>query len=375
MRNRVWKKAVVLALLSCLLACCAVPGAQAEDFFTLNVDMLDMDSLNQNDYVAANLSAACQGIRVLKTISTSSELAEPVRLSLTRMDTQTLLFDKDYGYQSRNFDSDVIYLPYGGGSTVPYLVTLYVGDTVYAMPFMQLQPRLQFNSACTYGVRLRDLGLGGDWLMGTMLNLTELRSVGMKEIPLCASNAFYIGSATVMMQGDYLSVQLNFYPEANVEVHGASVYVITQGASLTGDPAYSGAAALSIGDWADVTGASTALLYLPMQVSYDPSGLPALSYDLGSASTQEQLNLWQQNLSGAAAERFCCGYGLADRGDPRTLLAGELQRGIRQCRRMEPAGTIGRKLRGARLVKQNSKPRLSLTCERRGLLFFTGFSG
>ena len=30
------------------------------------------------------------------------------------------------------------------------------------------------------------------------------------------------------------------------------------------------------------------------------SGLPALSYDLGSASTQEQLNLWQQNLSGAA---------------------------------------------------------------------------
>lgn len=49
-----------------------------------------------------------------------------------------------------------------------------------------------------------------------------------------------------------------------------------------------------------MTGASTALLYLPMQVSYDPSGLPALSYDLGSASTQEQLNLWQQNLSGAA---------------------------------------------------------------------------
>lgn len=298
MKNRGWKKAVLLTLLGCLLAGLLPAPARAEDFFTLNVDTLDMDSLNQNDYVAANLSAACQGIRVKKTISASSELAEPVRLSLTRMDTQTLLFDKDYGYQSRNFDSDVIYLPYGGGSTVPYLVTLYVGDTVYAMPFMQLQPRLQFNSACTYGVRLRDLGLSGDWLMGTMLNLTELRNVGMKEIPLCASNAFYIGSATVMMQGDYLSVQLSFYPEANVEVHGASVYVITNGASLTGDPAYSGMAALSVGDWADVTGASTALLYLPMQVSYDPSGLPSLDYDEGSASTQEQLRLWQQNLSG-----------------------------------------------------------------------------
>lgn len=183
MKNRGWKKAVLLTLLGCLLAGLLPAPARAEDFFTLNVDTLDMDSLNQNDYVAANLSAACQGIRVKKTISASSELAEPVRLSLTRMDTQTLLFDKDYGYQSRNFDSDVIYLPYGGGSTVPYLVTLYVGDTVYAMPFMQLQPRLQFNSACTYGVRLRDLGLSGDWLMGTMLNLTELRNVGMKEIP------------------------------------------------------------------------------------------------------------------------------------------------------------------------------------------------
>ena len=163
-----------------------------------------------------------------------------------------------------------------------------------------------------------------------------------------------------------------------MEVHGASVYVITQGASLTGDPAYSGAAALSIGDWADVTGASTALLYLPMQVSYDPSGLPALSYDLGSASTQEQLESVAAESfrrGGGAFRHLCAGYGLADRGDPRTLLAGEFQRGIRQCRRMEPAGTIGRKLRGARLVKQNSKPRLSLTCERRGLLFFTGFSG
>lgn len=300
MKNRGWKKAVLLALLCCLLAGLAPEPARAEDFFTLNVDTLDMDSLNQNDYVAANLSAACQGIRVKKTISSSSELAEPVRLSLTRMDTQTLLFDKDYGYQSRNFDSDVIYLPYGGDSTVPYLVALYVGDTVYAMPFMQLQPRLQFNSACTYGVRLRDLGLSGDWQMGTMLNLTELRNVGMKEIPLCASNAYYIGSATVMMQGDYLSVQLNFYSEANAEVHGASVYVVTDGASLTGSPASSGMAALSVGDWADVTGASTALLCLPMQVSYDPFGLPSLDYDENSASTQEQLRLWQQNLSGGA---------------------------------------------------------------------------
>ena len=297
MKKRMW----LCVALCALLVWTSVPSL-AEDCFTIDVDALDMNSLNSDEYVAQYLSASAQGVRVRKYISDSSELEAPVRLTLMQMDSQTLLFDKDYGLQSGTFDSGVIYLPYVADRTIPYLVTLTVGDYVYAMPFMHQQARLVANNACTYGVRLRDLGLGGDWLMGTMLNLTELRSVGMKEIPLCASNAFYIGSATVMMQGDYLSVQLNFYPEANVEVHGASVYVITQGASLTGDPAYSGAAALSIGDWADVTGASTALLYLPMQVSYDPSGLPALSYDLGSASTQEQLNLWQQNLSGAAAE-------------------------------------------------------------------------
>ena len=62
MKNRGWKKAVLLTLLGCLLAGLLPAPARAEDFFTLNVDTLDMDSLNQNDYVAANLSAACQGI-------------------------------------------------------------------------------------------------------------------------------------------------------------------------------------------------------------------------------------------------------------------------------------------------------------------------
>lgn len=87
MKNRGWKKAVLLTLLGCLLAgLLPAPGAGGRTFFTLNVDTLDMDSLNQNDYVAANLSAACQGHPGEKDHQRFQRAAEPVRLSLTRMD-------------------------------------------------------------------------------------------------------------------------------------------------------------------------------------------------------------------------------------------------------------------------------------------------
>jgi len=131
--------AAILALLCFLLT--ALP-ALAEDCFTIDVDLLDMDSLNSDSYVARELSSDTQGVRVLKYISDSSELAAPVRLTLTQMDSGALLFDKDYGFKSHTFDSGVIYLPYAGERTTPYLVQLTIGNYVYAMPFMQL-PREQ----------------------------------------------------------------------------------------------------------------------------------------------------------------------------------------------------------------------------------------
>lgn len=292
-----------LRLAAVVVCLCLLAGggraALAEDCFTLDVDILDMDRLNQNDYVAQYLSSPSQGIRVQKAVSGSSELAEAVRLTLMQMDTQTLVFDKDYGYQSNLFDSGVIYLPYGGSRTIPYLVTLYVGDQVYAMPFMQLQPRLQYNSACTYGPRLRDLdiSLSDDWLMGTMLDLNNLRATGGETLEICASNAYVIGQAYVAMEGDALSVQLQFASSANVEVHGASLYVITDCASLTGDPAVTGTVAYPVGQWVSVGQAASALLYLPMQLSYDPAGLSGFQYDLSSGYLQGQLALWQQNRS------------------------------------------------------------------------------
>ncbi|MEG0269400.1 MAG: hypothetical protein RR821_04035, partial [Clostridia bacterium] len=77
-------------------------------------------------------------------------------------------------------DSGVIYLPYVDNRTIPYLITLTAGDTTYAMPFMHLRPRLEYNGACTYGVRMQDFDstLAMDWLMGTMLDLNALRTHG-----------------------------------------------------------------------------------------------------------------------------------------------------------------------------------------------------
>ena len=139
MKKHLFRTALLLLCL-CLGCLWSLP-AMAEDSFTIDIDLLDMDRLNSDDYVARELSSSAQGVRVVKYISDSSELAAPVRLTLRQMDTGTLLFDKDYGFEAHTFDSGVIYLPYTGDRTTPYLVTLEVGSYIYAMPFMH-QPRV-----------------------------------------------------------------------------------------------------------------------------------------------------------------------------------------------------------------------------------------
>ena len=288
------KRIFLLYLLLCLLA--FLPTAQADDgCFLMNVDALDMTRLNQNDYVQQYLAAQAQGLQVIKQIP--GEDAQPVRLSLVEMNGQTLVFDKDYGYQSHFFDSGAIYLPYLGGGTTPYLVTLYVGDMVYAIPFMQLQARLYNNGACTYGAHLYDYAsyLGQDWLMGTMLDLDALRAQGYMAVDVCASNSYLIGQADIYYHDGRISVTLSLNPAANAELHSLSIYVNTQCAALSS--AMDGAA-YSQGDWIPVGEASTALLYMPMTLSYDPSALSTYGYDLSHGYLLRQLELWQQNMAG-----------------------------------------------------------------------------
>lgn len=271
------------ALVLCMLM--LMPAALSEDCFTLDVDTLDLDQLSSEDYIASALSSAAQGIRIRKQISASSEIASSVRLTLTQMDTQTLVFDKNYGYQAGTFDSGVLYLPYAGDATIPYLITLYAGDYVYALPFMHQQRRLYQNSACTAGVRLCDLepAQGSDWLMGTMVDLNELRLSGMMNVDICASNSYVIGSAQISLQGSELSVQLSFLPGAEVQLEDAEWYVVT------GSSVLSGAKAAGIHERVNVNGAEKALVYLPMQVSYSPAGLSAFRMDEAEAARQQRL--------------------------------------------------------------------------------------
>lgn len=282
--NKVLKR--IAALLLCLMLW--IPCALGEDCFTIDVDTLDLDRLNSDDYVSVALSASTQGVRIRKHLSPSSEVAAAVRLTLTQMNTGTLLFDKNYGYQSGTFDSGVIYLPYVSGDTTPYLVTLYAGDYVYALPFMHLQRRMESNGACTAGVRLRDLdpAQSSDWLMGTMVDLSQLRRDGVLTVELCASNRSVIGAADIYLNGSDLRISLRFSSSADVELTDAALYVITDGHTLADT------SARNLNEAVNVSGADYALIYLPMEVSYDPAGLPAFHYDK-ERSRSAQL-LWKE---------------------------------------------------------------------------------
>ena len=273
-----------LALLLCLMLF-AFP-ALGEDCFSIDVDALDLSRLNSDDYVAIALSSSAQGIRVRKQLTSSSEVASAVRLTLQRMDTGALLFDKNYGYQSGSFDSGVIYLPYASSGAMPCLVTLYAGDYIYALPFMHLQRRMEANSACTAGVRLSDLdpAQSSDWLMGTMLDLNQLRQRSSHVVDICASNQYVIGTAEIHLSGSRLSVDLRFSSAAEVDVHASSLHVVTDDRVLAQSPAYDPSATVDVGS------ARYALIYLPMEVSYQPIGLSA--FHPSAEESRRQRSLW-----------------------------------------------------------------------------------
>ena len=292
-------KRILVTLFVLLLSAVLFPiAAMAQDCFLLDVDSLDMSSLNSAAYVASHLSAQTTGIRVRKYVSDSNELTATVRLTVMQAETSAVVFDKNYGSVSGTFDSGDIYLPYVDHNTIPYVITVYIEDWTYAMPFMQLPIRLSQNTACTYGVRLRDYDskLTSGWLMGTMLDLDTLRSQGALSMPLCASNAYVVGEATVSLAGDQMSVNLAFVQSANVEVHNVSVYFIHDLVNLVADPATSGQPAYGVSEAINVAGISNGLLYVPMLISYDPSGLSEFSYDLSNMVLASQLSLWNLNV-------------------------------------------------------------------------------
>ena len=301
------KKIVLKRLLSAVLAAVlSLSGigltypAYAAEYFTLDMDNLDMNSLNNDEYVAQHLSADTPGLCVQKYISDSNELAVPVRLTVTRMDTKELVYDKNYGNLGGTFNSGILYLSYAGNYTVPYLITLYISDWVFAVPFMHTEPRLEYNSACTYGVPMQEFNayLTDDWLMGTMIDLDELRQSGSMSIPVFASNAYVIGEAKVSLWEEALTVTLAFYANAQVELYECNLYCIQNvGALTTADPYAINEPSYGIGQAIPVDGASTMLLYIPMFISYNSAGMSPLYYDGNHWQAQQQKELWNRNLA------------------------------------------------------------------------------
>ncbi|MCE5342828.1 MAG: hypothetical protein LLF96_04460, partial [Eubacteriales bacterium] len=196
-----------------------------------------------------------------------------------------------------------IYLPYVDNNVIPYLVTLNIEDVTYAIPFMHLQPRFVNNSGCTFGVRLGELNpaLTGSWVMGTMLNLAALRAQGTATVPVCASNLYIVGQAALAVSDDQLTVTLSFDSGTDVALLSSAVYLIGDVSALaSADPSRIGQPAYSLGQAIPIGGLDTALLYVPVTLSYDSTALDEFTYDAGSAELAAQRALWVQNLQAHA---------------------------------------------------------------------------
>ncbi len=292
---RQWLRIISLALVLCLVFW-AVP-ALGDTVFTIDLDALDMNRVGDDAYVQQYLSGGAQTIRVSKFIGEDDGAAASVRLTVLRADTKQTMYDKDYGLISGVFESGDIYLPYPDSGSMFYLITLYLGQWVYAVPFLQVMPRLYNNGACTGGFRFSEAsgGLSGDWLMGTMIDLDGLaQGGGVMQTPICASNQYLLGCATVKLSGGCLTVDIDLDANANAELVRYRLYIITDVSGVTTlNPNAMAQPSVQLGQPVEVSGAAYALIYLPMTVNYDSALLSTFQYDAYSVGTQYQLSLWE----------------------------------------------------------------------------------
>ncbi len=275
-----------LACFALLLAMLAViPAALAQDAFVIQVDKLDMNRLNDSEYVKEYLSAATQYLRV----SCVLDGAKQVRLQVVRADSGTVVMDKNYGQVSGTFRSGDIYLKFSGSSTVPYTITLTAGDTTYSFPFYRRLVSLKNNTACTFGVRIKNLDkrLTEAWTMATPLDLEEIAALpgGVKRIDLCASNMYIIGTVAVRVRDGALRVSMQLEEENDFEISEQHLFLITSPSDWNSiDPKRLVEQEYEIGVdillEENLKDTRYVIIYLPVKLSYDPNGLHRFSYDL-----------------------------------------------------------------------------------------------
>ena len=275
-----WLPGLILAL----AAICFIPAALAQDAFVIPADKLNLNKLNNSEYVNEHLSAGTQYIRVTYALGGEAE----VRLNVKRADTGSVVVDKDYGMVAGNFRSDDIYLKYSGSGTIPYTITLTINDETVSFPFYRRLMLLKNNTACTFGVRIKTLdhSLTDAWPMATPLDLEEIAALpgGTKRIDLCASNMYVIGTVSVRVREGALRVSMQLMDDTGYEIIDQHLYLIpspsqwdTIDPKLTSLSEYETGVDIPIAD--NLPDTRYVVLYLPVKLTYDPNGLERFSYD------------------------------------------------------------------------------------------------
>ncbi len=289
---RLWKRVLLLAAALMMLLPMQAPMAEGELCFEIDLDLLDMAQVRQAEYIAEHLTAPCPGVRVTKWLD--GDEPQRARLVVMNQSSGQLLLDKTYSDVIGQFDSGELYLP-GDAAAATYEITLLLGGQVYAVPYMRAPARLLDNTACTYGLRFSDGNgsLTDTWMMGTLLELSDFGGGGTMTLPLCASNAYVLGTASVTVSGGQMCVSLSIEPTAQAEVKQALVYAIEDVRALTSiTPRDIGLAPHVTDEWFDVSGMDSVMLYVPVLLDYSPAGLPGFLYSLRHDDyLQRQLSL------------------------------------------------------------------------------------
>jgi len=286
---------VKYTLVFLLVACLAVGlgCAAAEEVFVIAADQIEAQRLEEEGYAAQRLTAPTQYIQI--TCALGDEPV-PVKLRVSRSADGKTVHQKNYGQQKGDFRSEEIYLKYTGSGTAAYDITLTAGERQWQFPFYRKLMKLSRNTACSYGVRIREAapGVTKGWPMATVVDLTR----GSQRVPLCASDRYVIGEVEIQLGGDSLQVNVKPFDHIDLTVHHQKVYAITDPGTLTGldagamkrQLAFSPGEKVSIRD--DLAGSPYVILYLSMEVSYDPNGLDVFQYD--ASETNQQLNWWNR---------------------------------------------------------------------------------
>ena len=278
-----------------LLLWTAVAGAEA---FVIQVDELDASRLKDNDYIARVLTGAAQYLRLECDLG---ETQESVSLSIARADTGKTVYQKKYSKTSGMFSTGDIYLKNTGSEPMTYRITLTAGDKVWQFPFRRELMYLQNNTACSYGIRLREAEtpVTDGWAMATVVNLNDLAARGSLQTPLCASDRYVIGKVNITRSGDHLGVTLQPAKGLDLTIHRQQVYAVTQPDTLIGlrekdlkrQVHFAPGETISVSK--DLGDSPYVILYVALEVSYDPNGLETFAPSPSNARQQWQ---WWQEL-------------------------------------------------------------------------------